>query len=656
MVHGRRGYPLTRALPPAAMSTTEAPTAPADESASAAPRGMTLPDLMAQADAFMAEGRLGGAVALYKLALRAFPQVIGLHFNLALALLRYEHPQEAIHHFDVLLTAQNQPAWLQQRARQGLAVALEQSGNTAAAAAEYRRLLQSEPDNFAVLRQLGTLYRDLGLHERALEAYAHCHRLWPAHAGIAVELAQLRLMQADWSAAPDAAATSALAAACQQLPAGVEPPPPHVFLQLPGDLPLTTLAELAHGHSRHIEQACGLPAGGALAPLHRTREGRRLHLAYAVSDVHLSSTAWLQELLQAHDRDHYQISLYTWSPDDDSAARESIEGLAEHTIDVHGWSDAAIAARLREDRVDVLLDPGSPARHSRPAIFARRPAPLQLAWLADPVCAFSGWFDALLSDAVQLGDDPAPWPCPVLTLPGCARTLRHHTDELDTGPRLTRRTQGLPLRAPVLACFAEASALSPALFSLWLRQIAPVRNAVLWLANHPRPLRERLVTLAEAQGLPRQRLRFLDDTLAHRRTACLRLADLVLDTGRAEGGGPIHDALSAGVPVLSWAGRHSLQRIGQSLLAGAGDNGSVDGNNHQDPWVAPDLAAYEARLHHLLRHPRELMACREHLQRHIQHATTALPLPPAHNAGALATALQARIDALWAPIESLQQH
>ena len=28
-------------------------------------------------------------------------------------------------------------------------VALEQSGNTAAAAAEYRRLLQTEPDNFA---------------------------------------------------------------------------------------------------------------------------------------------------------------------------------------------------------------------------------------------------------------------------------------------------------------------------------------------------------------------------------------------------------------------------------------------------------------------------------------------------------------------------
>lgn len=626
------------------MSTTEAPPSP--EATTASRGGMALPELMAQADALMAEGRLSRAILIYKLALRAYPKVVGLHFNLALALLRYEHPQEAIHHFDALLTAPDQPAWLTHRARQGLAVALEQSGNIAAAAAEYRRLLQSEPENFAVLRQLGTLYRDLGLHERAQEAYEHCHRLWPAHAGIAVELAQLRLAQVDWSAAPDAAATSALAAACQHRPSGVEPPPPHVFLQLPGDLPLPALAELAKAHARHIEQASGLPTGGALAPLHRSRAERRLHLAYAVSEVHLSQTAWLQDVLLSHDRDHYDISLYTWSPDDDSAARESIEGLADHTIDVQGWSDAAIAARLREDRVDVLLDPGSPARHSRPGVFARRPAPLQLAWLGDPVSAFSGWFDALLSDAVQLGDEPAPWPCPVLTLPGCARTVSSQDDEIDVGPSLTRRKLGLPLRAPVLACFAEASALSPALFSLWLRQIAPLRQAVLWLGPHPRQVRARLAALAQAQGLPSQRLRFLDDGLSARRRACLSLVDLVLDTGRSEGAATVHEALSANVPVLSLAGRHALQRIGQSLLAGAQSPSDTSAQ-----WIANDLPTYETRLHHLLRNPRELMAFRQRIA--AGHAAGGMPAP-ARNTGALVTALQARIDALWAPIESLR--
>lgn len=623
------------------MQTTEAPAT----TEAAPPRSVSLVDLIGQADALVAEGRLARAITLYKLALRLSPKTIGLHFNLALALLRHEHPQQAVHHFDVLLNAENQPDWLRQRARQGLAVALEQSGNTAAAAAEYRRLLEAEPNNFAVLRQLGTLYRDLGLHERALDAYAHCHRLWPAHAGIAVELAQLRLAQADWAHAPDAAATAALAAACQQRPAGVEPPPPHVFLQLASDLPLSTLAGLAHAHARYIEQANGLPAGGLPAPEHRSRSGRRLHLAYAVSDLQGPATAWLCELLRTHDRDRYEVSLYTWSATEDGAHRDLIEGLAEHLVDLQGWSDAAIAARLRDDRVDVLLDPGSRTRHSRPGLFARRPAPLQLAWLGDPVTAASGWFDALLADAAQTRDEPGPWPCPVLTLPGCARVLAKPHDE-QAGPRPTRRALGLPLQAPVLACFAEAQALSPALFGVWLRQLQPVRGAVLWLANHPKTVRHRLTALAEAHGLPGERLRFLTPAQAARRGACLRLANLVLDSGRSEAAAGVHEALTAGVPVLSLDGRHALQRIGRSLLAGAACSA----------WVAEDLAAHEARLAQLLRHPRELLACRKRLERQTHpQAPSALAQPPVYQPGALVTALQSRIDALWDRNENLHR-
>lgn len=620
---------------------TAAVTDPASETASDTPAaapaargGLSLVDLIGQADALTAEGRIDRAIAIYRLALRLSPGTLGLHFNLALALLRHEHPQQAIHHFDVLLNAPDQPEWLRLRARQGLAVALEQAGNTAAAAAEYRRLLEAEPNNFAVLRQLGTLYRDLGLPERALDAFERCHTLWPAHVGIALERLRLRLALADWSAVPDAAATAALGKACLQPPAGVEAPAPHVFLQLPAVLRASILCELARAHAHAIEQANGLPKGGAQPPRPRSREGRRLHIAYAVHDIVGPATAWLRELLQAHDRERYQVSLYRWGADPDGTARDLSEGLAEQLVDVHGWSDAAIAARLREDGVDVLLDPGNPTAHSRPGVFARRPAPLQLAWLGDPLLAASGWFDALIADAHQLRDEPTPWPSPVLTLPGCARLLamRH---ALEARPRPTRHDLGLPLRAPVLACFAPASALSAALFGIWVRQVAPVRGAVLWLANHPKPLRKRLAGLAIAQGLPPQRLRFLDDTV--NRDDALLLADLVLDTGRDEGAATLHEALANAVPSLTLTGPTALLRIGDSLLRATACSS----------LIAEDLPGYESRLAHLLRHPRELMACRDRLRRQRSAPGAALAQPAVHQPGALATALQARLEALW---------
>lgn len=624
---------------------TDAATDSPPESAApaAAPRGMSLAELIGQADALVAEGRLERAITFYRLALRLAPSMVGVHFNLALALMRHEHPQQAIHHFDVLLNAPDQPDWLRQRARQGLAVALEQAGHTAAAAAEYRRLLETEPNNFAVLRQLGTLYRDLGLPDRALEAFDRCHAIWPAHIGIAVERARLKLALADWTAVPDAAASLALAKACLQPPAGMEPPAPQVFLQLPSAVPLTLLHELAHAHARHIERVNGLPAGGALPPLHRSREGRRLHIAYAVHDVVGPSTAWLRDLLAAHDREQYEVSLFTWAADEDGAARDLSEGLAENLISVHGWSDNAMAARLREARVDVLLDPGSPVQHSRPGLFARRPATLQLAWLGDPVLAASGWFDALLSDKAQLGDDPSPWPSPVLTLPGCAR-LVPDGQTYEARSRTSRRELALPERAPVLACFVPTAALSAALFSIWMRQIAPIRGAVLWLAAHPRSVRERLRSLAEAQGLAPQRLRFLETDADA--PDMLPLADLVLDTGREEGAGLVHQCLALGLPVLTPAGPHALLRIGESLLRAAACSS----------LVAADLPAYETQLAHLLRHPREVLACRDRLQRQRRSNGAAMAQPPIHQAGALATALQSRIEAMWAPIEELRQH
>lgn len=626
------------------LSAPPSPAVPSSDDAAASPRGMSLAELIGQADALVAEGRLDRAIVLYKLALRLAPGMLGVHFNLALALMRHEHPQQAIHHFDVLLNAPDQPEWLRQRARQGLAVALEQAGHTAAAAAEYRRLLEAEPNNFAVLRQLGTLYRDLGLLERALEAFDRCHAVWPAHVGIAVERARLKLALADWAAVPDAAATQALANACLHPPQGMEPPAPHVFLQLPGSVPLATLHAMAHAHARHIEQANGLPTGGALPPLHRSREGRRLHLAYAVHDIVGPSSAWLRELLDAHDRERYEVSLYTWSADAERTGRDLSEGLAENLVNVHGWSDNAIAAALHQARVDVLLDPGSPALHSRPGLFARRPAPLRLAWLGDPVMAASGWFDALLSDAAQTLEEPFPWSSPLLTLPGCAR-LAGSPHVVEARVKATRPTLGLPLRAPVLACFAPATALSAPLFSIWMRQIGKVRGAVLWLGAHPRVVRERLSALAQAQGLPPQRLRFLDTTTTPVADA-LALVDLVLDTGRDEGAGVVQDSLAQDVPVLTVSGTHALLRIGDSLLQGAACSS----------LVAADLPAYEARLAQLLRHPRELMACRERLQRQRQAQGAALTLPPVHNAGALATALQSRIEALWTPIEELRKH
>jgi predicted O-linked N-acetylglucosamine transferase (SPINDLY family) len=52
--------------------------------------------------------------------------------------------------------------------------------------------------------------------------------------------------------------------------------------------------------------------------------------------------------------------------------------------DVHGLADAQLAQVIRDDGIDVLVDLTMHMASGRPLLFARRPAPVQVQWLAYP--------------------------------------------------------------------------------------------------------------------------------------------------------------------------------------------------------------------------------------------------------------------------------
>jgi predicted O-linked N-acetylglucosamine transferase (SPINDLY family) len=93
---------------------------------------------------------------------------------------------------------------------------------------------------------------------------------------------------------------------------------------------------------------------------------------------------------------------------------------------------------------------------------------------------------------------------------------------------------------------------------------------VLWLAADSEPVRDNLRIAALRHGVASERLVFAPRLPPADYLARLQLADLCLDTLPFSGGAAAADALWAGVPMLTQAGRSYAARLGGSLLHAIG--------------------------------------------------------------------------------------
>ena len=109
--------------------------------------------------------------------------------------------------------------------------------------------------------------------------------------------------------------------------------------------------------------------------------GRRLRIGYVSADFRQHAVAMFAEpLLAAHDRSNVELYLYAGVPAEDTAT-ERFRSLSDHWRSTIGLCDAKLAELIRADQIDVLVDLAGHTAGNRLLTFARRPAPVQVAYL-----------------------------------------------------------------------------------------------------------------------------------------------------------------------------------------------------------------------------------------------------------------------------------
>jgi predicted O-linked N-acetylglucosamine transferase (SPINDLY family) len=293
---------------------------------------------------------------------------------------------------------------------------------------------------------------------------------------------------------------------------------------------------------------------------------RRLRIGYVSADFREHCQAlFLLPLLARHDHASFEIFCYSSVERADEVTQRA-RVLADVWRDVRSLDDAALASLIRADEIDILVDLSMHMAGGRPLVFARKPAPLQLAWLAYPGTTGLAAIDYRLSD-------------PRLDPPGfdahyTERTIRL-ADTFWCYDPLTDRPAVNDLPALqrgylTFGCLNNPCKLTASTLRLWSQALKAMPAARLLLLAPEGRHRQRLRRRLAAQGIAAGRVDFVGFQPRAQYLQVYHQIDVGLDTLPYNGHTTSLDSLWMGVPVISRTGQTCVGRGGQSQLTNIG--------------------------------------------------------------------------------------
>jgi predicted O-linked N-acetylglucosamine transferase (SPINDLY family) len=616
--------------------------------------------LLREAEQHLARGEHAAAEASWRKALALDPGNPETLFHLGNREREQERYADAIALYEkALLRAPGHPALMN-----NLGLALERSGDLARAEARYREVLALDPRHADALANLAnvlsvresiretvTVYdrlfairRDLPAAvwirramvqnraqdlDGAIESYREAARIEPADMQLQLHLGTLLVQRHEFAEGERAIARaleidpenrygwSMLVYARQQrcLWDGIAGPMARIrgWLEsddIETDFPVAPFAALAmplsanallHASQRWTRTISSGPP--PQRPVVRYGAGERLRVAFVTWNlrdhptVHLSLEFW-----EKIDRSRLEMFLYSLRPDDDNPFQRRARNAFEHYADLSQESTAAIAQRIRDDRIGILIDRNGYTLNAREGIFPLCPAPIQVNCIGFPGSLGAPWYDYIFTDRFSLPEklqrfySEAPLYMPQMAFPS-------DTTRLPPGTPPPRAACGLPEKGFVFCCFSTPYKFLPEVFAIWMRLLSAVPDSVLWLLATSDEVAGNLRNEARKAGVDPARLVFAERVSVGEHVARNAAADLFLDSYPYGAHTTANDALLAGLPVLTCAADSMVSRIAGSQLAAIG----------LPELITESLQDYESLALRLARDPALLRSYRQRL-------------------------------------------
>jgi predicted O-linked N-acetylglucosamine transferase (SPINDLY family) len=584
----------------------------------------SLDDLLKEGETHRREGRLKEALAVARRILDGTPDDPDGLALMGLVCLQAGDPAAAAGMLGRALGDQPLRAdW-----HNALGIAHQNLGRAAEAEASFRRALAIEPANGAASNNLGGLLRALGRREEAAEALRKARLCAPDDPDVAVNLADALLdlgrfqelgpiliatlekfprharawsvmarahraadnigqaIQAwNYAAQADPRMAEAHFALASLLAYGGDPEGALASFRRALDLApdsaqvhdnlllamqhsgAVTREDLAAEHRRWAERHA--PPAPPRPAFRDPDPERKLRVGFVSGDFRFHALAhFFLEPLRRRDRSRWEAFLYSTVATPD-AATGSFRAEADRWLDVGGLDDEALAAAIRADGIDILVDLSGHREGNRLTAFALRPAPVLASWIGHADTTGLAAMDALIVDRILVRPEEEGFHAePIRRLPDDAVCYTPPGYAPEVTPPPFKRNRHI-----TFGCFNAARGIGPAAVTAWARALERVPGSRL-LLNAPEfrheAIRARYLGLFAERGIGAERLEF--EVGGPHRDFLARYAevDIALDPFPHSGGLNACEALWMGVPVVTFEGDRQAGRLAASHLRAAG--------------------------------------------------------------------------------------
>jgi protein O-GlcNAc transferase len=346
------------------------------------------------------------------------------------------------------------------------------------------------------------------------------------------------------------------------------------------------------------EWAITQAGGPRVRPQRPALEGRSLRIGYVSADVCQHTVGlFVKGVLQAHDRSRCTVFVYSAGQVDDWVTAEVRAACTLRAV--ANLDDVALAALIRQDEVDVLVDLSGHTAGSRLTVFAHRPAPVQVSWLGYFATTGLRYMDAVLLDMwhATVGMQ-AQFIEPIIRLPQgrwCYQPLPW--SPVEVAPLSCLKTGHI-----TFGCFNNTGKLNAGVFDVWAKvlQAVPGSRLVLkWRTLVDEPLCDALRAAFAARGIAPSRIELRPASFHVDVLKEYGDIDIALDPFPFTGGLTSCEALWMGVPVVTWPQSRVVSRQTFALLSTIGlpELAAQDADDYVR--IAQTLAFDRERLAHL---------------------------------------------------------